>query len=181
MLSTGGPAAGQNTELVEIRRAEASDRSFIVEMARLACALNGRAVPDADDPELTALLTSAHDPTLIAVDGVARPMGAVWTRLLDPPLIRDKAGRPVPELVIAVRPDKRGHGVGTGLLDAIARVVAEQDEKLALNVHLLNPAVRLYVRAGFRVAGRGRGWYGVAMTRPLDAGRDTRWNRKSAG
>ena len=82
--------------------------------------------------------------------------------------------------MIAVRPDKRGHGVGTGLLDAIARVVAEQDEKLALNVHLLNPAVRLYVRAGFRVAGRGRGCYGVAMARPLDAGRDTRWNRKSA-
>lgn len=37
---------------------------------------------------------------------------------------------------------------------------------LTLNVHLLNPAVRLYARTGFRAEVRGRGWYGVAMSRP---------------
>jgi hypothetical protein len=36
-----------------------------------------------------------------------------------------------------------------------------------LNVHLRNPAARLYTRTGFRVAGKGRGWFGVAMTREL--------------
>jgi hypothetical protein len=39
---------------------------------------------------------------------------------------------------------------------------------LALNVHLLNPAIRLYIRACFKVAAAGRGWYGVAMSLPLD-------------
>jgi hypothetical protein len=40
--------------------------------------------------------------------------------------------------------------------------------ELALNVHLRNPAARLYTRSGFRVlAGKGRGWFGVAMTRRL--------------
>jgi hypothetical protein len=38
---------------------------------------------------------------------------------------------------------------------------------LALNVHLANPAARLYMRSGFRIAGAGRGWFGVAMVRAL--------------
>jgi hypothetical protein len=38
---------------------------------------------------------------------------------------------------------------------------------LALNVHIRNPAARLYSRAGFVVAGKGRGPLGVAMVREL--------------
>ena len=37
----------------------------------------------------------------------------------------------------------------------------------ALNVHIRNPAARLYSRAGFVVAGKGRGPLGVAMVREL--------------
>jgi hypothetical protein len=38
---------------------------------------------------------------------------------------------------------------------------------LSLNVHLRNPAARLYTRTGFEVAGKGRGPFGVAMVRTL--------------
>jgi len=38
---------------------------------------------------------------------------------------------------------------------------------LSLNVHLLNPAVHLYVQTGFEVAGRGRGLFGGAMVRAI--------------
>jgi GNAT superfamily N-acetyltransferase len=156
--------------LMEIRPAKASDRPFILEMARLACALEGRPTPAADNREVKVLLPAEDDPTLIAVDDDDHALlGAAWCQLHDPPLVRDDAGRPLPELVIAVCPHMRGQGVGGALLDAIAAAVAAQANGLALNVHLLNPAVRLYVRAGFRVAGQGRGWYGVAMTRWLTA------------
>ena len=38
---------------------------------------------------------------------------------------------------------------------------------VALNVHIRNPAAHLYSRAGFVVAGKGRGPLGVAMVREL--------------
>ena len=79
-------------------------------------------------------------------------------------------GAQVPELVVAVTPSDRGRGVGRCLLDAIATRAAEHGyDRLALNVHIRNPAARLYSRAGFVVAGKGRGPLGVAMVRQLPA------------
>lgn len=61
----------------------------------------------------------------------------------------------------------RGHGIGTALIDALAWSLDGHAHALALNVHLLNPTVRLDMRTGFRVAGTGLGWNGIAMSRPL--------------
>ena len=69
---------------------------------------------------------------------------------------------------MTVREDARGRGIGGELLAAVAAEAPESFTALALNVHMRNPAARLYMRSGFRVAGNGRGWYGVAMVRPLD-------------
>ena len=67
-------------------------------------------------------------------------------------------------------PSDRGRGVGRSLLDALATRAAEHGyDRLALNVHIRNPAARLYSRAGFEVAGKGRGPLGVAMVRQLPA------------
>jgi hypothetical protein len=72
---------------VPVRTGEPSDAAFIVEMARLATAIEGRPLPP---------------------------------------------------------------------LDALAARAAEHGyDRLALNVHICNPAVRLYSRAGFVVAGEG--------------------------
>ena len=70
-------------------------------------------------------------------------------------------------MAIAVSEDARNCGIGTGLIEALASRASERFEALALNVHLRNPAARLYTRVGFQVAGKGRGIYGVAMTRQL--------------
>jgi len=51
---------------------------------------------------------------------------------------------------------------------------------LTLNVHLRNPAARLYTRTGFRVAGAGRGWFGVAMIRHVGAETDERFRPGSS-
>jgi len=156
--------------VIDVRRAEAGDRPFLIEMARLACTLADRPLPAASDPEVLAVLPGEADGPLIACDAHAQPVGAAWWYVHEPPLLRDADRRALPELVIAVAAHTRGRGIGTRLIAALAHeAAARRHRALTLNVHLLNPAVRLYVRTGFRVAGAGRGWYGVAMSRPLPA------------
>jgi GNAT superfamily N-acetyltransferase len=148
----------------------AEDRPFLVEMARHVCTREGRALPAADDPEVVAFLPDSPDAVVVvAVDDSDRRLGAAWWVLHEPPLLLGPTGNPLPELAIAVVEDQRGKGIGTALLDALVDRARGRFPALALNVHLLNPAVRLYIREGFKVAAAGRGWYGVAMTLPLDS------------
>jgi GNAT superfamily N-acetyltransferase len=153
-----------------LRSGAAEDRPFLVEMARYVCTLEGRALSAADDPEVVAFLPDSPEAAVVvAVDGSDRRLGAAWWVLHQPPLLLGRTGNPLPELAIAVVEDQRGKGIGTALLDALVERARGRFPALALNVHLLNPAVRLYIRAGFKVAAAGRGWYGVAMTLPLDS------------
>ena len=151
-----------------VRAATDEDRAFILEMARLACGLEGRhPVPAADDPSVLAMLPNAEDVAAVAVNDARQTIGAAWCHTHDPPLLLDDHGMALPEVALAVLPGARGRGVGASLLDAVADATRARAPALSLNVHLLHPAVRLYIRSGFRVAGHGRGWYGVAMRRPL--------------
>jgi GNAT superfamily N-acetyltransferase len=151
-----------------LRSAGTEDRPFLVEMARHVCTLEDRPLPAADDPEVVAFLPDSPEAAIVAVDGRERRLGAVWWVLREPPLVLDPEGSALPELAIAVVEGERGKGIGRALLDALVERARGQFAGLALNVHLLNPAVHLYIRAGFKVAGAGRGWYGVAMSLPLD-------------
>jgi GNAT superfamily N-acetyltransferase len=150
-----------------IRQAEAEDRGFVIEMARLACTLEDRPLPAPDAPEVLACLPLAMDAAIIATNDDERPLGAAWWHLHEPPLVMTPTGSPLPELTMAVAENARGQGVGTALLEAVVGNAAAHFDAIALNVHLRNPAARLYTRTGFRVAGKGRGWFGVAMTREL--------------
>ena len=73
---------------------------------------------------------------------------------------------------MALEPDSRDRGIGTALLNALISRAAEHDvADLVLNVHLRNTAaLHLDMRRGFRVAGAGRGWFGVAMVKGLGRG-----------
>ncbi|HEY1711499.1 MAG TPA: GNAT family N-acetyltransferase [Solirubrobacteraceae bacterium] len=70
-------------------------------------------------------------------------------------------------MIVAVRADRRGEGVGTALIEALALRAAERFSSIVLNVHIRNPAARLYSRTGFTVFAKGRGPLGVAMHRDL--------------
>ena len=107
------------------------------------------------------------DAAVIATDDDGRPVGAAWWHVHEPPLLCDAKGEPLPELAMAVLEGERGRGIGAALVEALAAEASRRFSALTLNVHLRNPATRLYTRTGFRVAGVGRGWFGVAMTRPL--------------
>jgi GNAT superfamily N-acetyltransferase len=155
---------------VPVRAGEPSDAAFIVEMARLASVIEDRPPRPADDPELVQMLPRSPDTAVLALDDDGHAVGAAWWRFPDCPLVVTPDGAPVPELVVAVAPDYRGCGVGRCLLDALtARATEHGYDRLALNVHIRNPAARLYSRTGFEVAGKGRGPLGVAMIRQLPA------------
>jgi GNAT superfamily N-acetyltransferase len=152
---------------MQIRHADERDRDFLVEMGRLASGLDDRPLPSADDPAVLALLPSPTDLAVIAVDDRQR-LGAAWWHFHEPPLVADEHGNPLPEITMAVVEEARGGGVGARLIEQLADEGAARFSALALNVHLRNPAARLYTRSGFKVAGKGRGRYGVAMVRALD-------------
>ena len=103
---------------------------------------------------------------VVAIDDSGRRLGAAWWHLHDPALLGPGSGC-VPELTIAVIEEARNVGVGSALIEALAVRAADAHERISLNVHVRNPAARLYTRTGFKVAGAGRGAYGVAMTRDL--------------
>jgi len=146
------------------------DRAFVVDMARHACVIEDWPLPEADSEDVKRLLPRGADVTIIAADpDTGADVGAVWTFDHHPPLVTLGDGNVVPEVAIAVTPDRRGHGVGAALLDALIDRCTSVHPALALNVHRRNPAQRLYQRKGFRLAGQGRGDLGMAMVADLTA------------
>jgi GNAT superfamily N-acetyltransferase len=152
---------------MRVRTATQHDRDFLVEMARLACGLEDRPLPAADDPAVRALLPGRTDLALVAADDRGERVGAAWWHFHEPALVVGEAGQPLPEIAMAVRDDVRGRGIGSRLLDELTVRGTGRFEALVLNVHLRSPALALYMRSGFSVAAKGRGPYGVAMIRPL--------------
>ncbi len=151
---------------MQVRRAERRDRDLIVEMARLACGFEDRPLPHADDPAVRALVPGPTDVAVVATEEGGEGLGAAWWHFHEPPLVIDDRGQAVPEIAMAVRENVRAIGIGGSLLEQLAVEGARKGfDALSLNVHLRSPATRLYMRSGFRVAGKGRGWYGVAIVR----------------
>lgn len=160
----GCPSVGPFT----MRSADNADHAFLVEMARMASIVEGRhPLPPGDSDEVLEILPRAGDVALVAVDRRQRHLGATWCFTGAPPLVKGDDAPPLPELATAVLPWARGRGVATALIEALAARMSTDTEALTLNVHLLNPAIHLYVKTGFRVIGQGRGPYGVAMIRDL--------------
>ena len=152
---------------VVLRAATADDDSFVVEMARHACVIEDRRLPEPDDDEVLEMLPPVGVVPIIAEDHDGTPVGAVWTYYGSPPLRRDAAGAPLPELCIAVAPGRRGAGIGGMLLDALFAALAEHHDAMCTNVHVRNPAKRLYERKGFRGVWQGNGPLGVALIKTL--------------
>jgi GNAT superfamily N-acetyltransferase len=150
---------------LEIRPAQPADLPFIGEMLYEA-----GFPPDAERPPLPVALAEpplalfiegwgrAGDAAVIAVEG-GRAVGSAWYRLFDDPATRPEpgVGSETPEVVIAVVPDRRGHGIGGALLEAL-KVKARADgfAALSLGVAEANPAMRLYDRHGFVGVKTGR-------------------------
>jgi ribosomal protein S18 acetylase RimI-like enzyme len=78
------------------------------------------------------------------------PLGAAWVRIL----AGDDRGYgwvadDIPELAIAVAPERTGRGLGTRLLRELLVRARERYRGVSLSVRRDNPARRLYLRHGF--------------------------------
>jgi ribosomal protein S18 acetylase RimI-like enzyme len=107
-----------------------------------------------DDPNVARYVTTwgRHgDLGFAAKTASNRTIGACWLRLWQG---GDRGYGYVddatPELSLAVWPGRRGGGIGTKLLAAALARAGEEYEGVSLSVSAVNPAVRLYERAGFR-------------------------------
>jgi GNAT superfamily N-acetyltransferase len=80
----------------------------------------------------------AHDKKNRAV------LGAAW--------LRHRADEPdmSPELALAVKPEHRGHGIGTGLLTQLVRANPDHST-ISVSFVAGKPVLRLYERFGFKV------------------------------
>jgi GNAT superfamily N-acetyltransferase len=90
------------------------------------------------------------DAAVIALEA-GFPVGAAWFRLFS----RDEPGfgfvdEQTPEVSIAVVPSRRGHGIGSELLDALIGVAREQGYgALSLSVANESPAMHVFQKQGF--------------------------------
>lgn len=130
--------------------ATTDDHASVVEMARHACIIEDWPLPDPDDDEVLEMLPPPGVIPIIAEDRSELPVGAA-----------------LPELCIGVAPGRRGGGVGGLLLDALFADLSPHVEMMCANVHLRNPAKRLYERKGYREVGQGNGPLGLAMIKYL--------------
>lgn len=152
---------------LRLRAATAADEAFVVEMARHACIIEDWPLPDPDDDEVLSMLPPPGEIPIIAEDQDGELVGATWTWHNDPPLRRAANGKSIPELCIGVAPGRRGAGIGGALLDALFARCAQSMDEMCTNVHVRNPAQRLYQRKGFTPIGQGRGPLGLAMLKDL--------------
>ena len=90
------------------------------------------------------------DRGVLAVDESGETVGAAWVRLLDHTFhARNYAAENIPELAIGVRPEWRGMGIGSALMDRLIIEVSGHFPAVVLSVRRSNPAVNLYARLGF--------------------------------
>ena len=146
-----------NAVAYDFRDIEPSDADFLTEMLRLTLAWH--LVPSADGspppvlvpPRAFADLGRPGDGGVVATyEG--EPAGACWYRLNL--TAREHAGELVPELLIAVKPEHRAHGIGGQLLDrGIEHARAAGYGAIDLVVELDNPARGMYERRGFEPLG----------------------------
>lgn len=136
------------------RDIEPADADFLTEMLRLTLAWH--IVPAADGspppvlvpPRTFADLGRTGDGgVIVTYDG--EPAGACWYRLNL--TAREYESTPVPELLLAVRPEHRAQGLGGRLLDGcIEHGRSAGHRAIDLVVELENPARNMYLRRGFQ-------------------------------
>ena len=142
---------------VTIRVAVAADECVLLEMLYHAVFVApGTAPPERSivaQPEMARYVRGwgrPGDDGVIAALPTGDSIGAAWVRLWS----EDEQGYGfvdlhTPELSMAVRPEFRGQGIGTLLLQRILHRADHIHESVSLSVSVQNPAVRLYERFGF--------------------------------
>lgn len=143
---------------MQIRQAEQDDVDAL--RAALLHAFNWEPAREPLPPDHPALAPyrdgwGRHGDVGVVAEVDGRVVGAAYCRLTRGYGFVDEQ---TPEVTIGVDAGHRGRGIGTALLDALARAARDHGfERLSLSVEPVNPARRLYERAGYREIGVDRG------------------------
>lgn len=134
-----------------IRRGNPQDVRFLRDMLRHAFYWrSGAGVEDASLWRYVAGWGRRGDSSVIALEG-GFPVGAAWFRVF----AGDEPGfgfvdEQTPEVAIAVVPSRRGHGIGSELLDALVALARELGYgALSLSVADESPAMHVFEKQGF--------------------------------
>ncbi|UJR83257.1 GNAT family N-acetyltransferase [Sandaracinus amylolyticus] len=144
---------------ITVRLATREDEAFLWEMLTHAASMDtplDEAIASAKiDPNLEGYVrawgTRDGDVGVIACSDSGTALGAAWLRAGKPGVPGAVVEAGIAELAIATRPDARGLGLGTRMLDALFAAARAHHREIVLSVRSTNPAIRLYERAGFVV------------------------------
>ena len=158
---------------MRIRPLTAADARVLRDYLRLSIFVRPGEPSPGDDvldrPELACYVDGwgrYGDDGVVAIDeATGADVGAAWLRLWPGPETGyGFVDRTTPELGIAVRPEHRGRGVGSCLLDALLDRASTHHRAVSLSVSLDNPAVALYQRFGFRAIAESHGTLTMRLT-----------------
>jgi len=107
-----------------------------------------------DEPEIIVYIkdfgTRTGDLGVVAEYG-GQIVGAAWTRIIQSYGYLDNDA---PELAISVLPKFRSRGIGAKLMNALFELLRKNGyKKTSLSVQKDNPAVRFYLRLGYKITG----------------------------
>ena len=142
---------------MKLRAVNSEDEEFLWEAQSHAALLDSKGDPAAAVQSNPALARYVEGWGRIGDIGVIaeyenKPVGAAWCRLFR----KETPGygwldEETPEISVAILPEFRQKGVGTSLLIRLLEVTCEKNKMISLAVRSTNPALRLYLRLGFRV------------------------------
>ena len=151
-----------------IRRGNRQDVRFLKDMLRHAFYWrSGGAVEDSSLWRYVAGWGRRGDSSVIALEG-GFPIGAAWYRMFS----RDEPGfgfvdERTPEVAIAVVPSRRGHGIGSELLDALIALAKGQGYAgLSLSVADESPAMHVFEKHGFEKVEQADGSWTMRLNLP---------------
>jgi ribosomal protein S18 acetylase RimI-like enzyme len=158
---------------VRVSAVGVGDEQMLRQYLRLSVFVRPGNPPPPDDivdrPEIACYVDGwgrYGDDGVVAIDeSTGVDIGAAWLRLWPGPETGyGFVDRATPELAIAVRPEHRGRGIGTCLLDALLDRAAPRYRAVSLSVSVDNPAVALYQRFGFCAIAESRGTLTMRLT-----------------
>jgi GNAT superfamily N-acetyltransferase len=135
-----------------IRRGNRQDVRFLKDMLRHA--FYWRSAGSVEDASLWRYVAGwgrRGDAAVIALEG-GFPVGAAWYRLFEPAepgfgFVDEQT----PEVAIAVVPSRRGHGIGSELMDGLIGLAKEQGHgALSLSVADGSLAMHVFEKEGFQ-------------------------------
>ncbi len=132
-------------------------------MARHACVIEDRPLPDPDDGEVLEMLPPAGVTPIIAEETAVHVLVRCGPITEACHCVATRRVCRYPSYASPLHKDTAVSVSAACCLDALFADLAKDHDAMCTNVHVRNPAKRLYERKSFRPDGQGNGPLGLAL------------------